>query len=118
MTIFDVIVAMSRCDGQGRTGSHRSGRRLLQALLPVDTAHMLELRPNCECCDRDLDPASLDVLICTYECTWCRDCAENVLHGVCPNCGGELVRRPIRPARLLAVDPPSTERSVRPGCAP
>ena len=67
------------------------------APLPVDTGHVLELRPNCECCDRDLDPASPDVLICTYECTWCRDCAENILHGVCPNCGGELVRRPIRP---------------------
>jgi uncharacterized protein len=64
---------------------------------------VLELRPNCECCDRDLDPASPDVLICTYECTWCRDCADGILHGLCPNCGGELVRRPIRPARLLAV---------------
>jgi uncharacterized protein len=79
---------------------------------------VLELRPNCECCGRDLDPASLDVLICTYECTWCRDCAENVLDGVCPNCGGELVRRPIRPAHLLAVDPPSTKRVVRPDCIP
>ena len=50
-------------------------------------------------------PGIPDVLICTYECTWCRDRAVNVLHGVCPSCGGELVRRPIRPARLLAVDP-------------
>ena len=79
---------------------------------------MLELRPNCECCDRDLDPASTDVFICTYECTWCRHCAENVLHGTCPNCGGELVRRPVRPARLLTVNPPSTKRVVRPGCVP
>ena len=78
---------------------------------------MLELRPNCECCDRDLDPASTDVFICTYECTWCRDCAESVLHGTCPNCGGELVRRPVRPAHLLTVNPPSTKRVVRPGCA-
>jgi uncharacterized protein len=78
---------------------------------------MLELRPNCECCDRDLDPASPDVLICTYECTWCRDCAENVLHGVCPNCGGELVRRPVRPAHLLAVNPPPAQRVIRPGGA-
>ena len=92
--------------------------RQTQTRLPVDTGHVLELLPNCECCDRDLDPASPDVLICTYECTWCRDCAENILHGVCPNCGGELVRRPIRPGRLLAVDPPSTKRVVRPGCAP
>jgi len=78
---------------------------------------VLELRPNCECCDRDLDPASTDVFICTYECTWCRDCAETVLHGTCPNCGGELVRRPVRPAHLLKVNPPSTKRVVRPGCA-
>jgi hypothetical protein len=89
---------------------------LLQAPLPTETGHVLELRPNCECCDRDLDPASPDVLICTYECTWCRDCAQNILHGVCPNCGGELVRRPIRSARLLAADPPSAKRVVRPGC--
>ena len=78
---------------------------------------MLELRPNCELCDRDLPPAA-EARICSYECTFCPDCAENVLRGVCPNCGGELVRRPIRPARLLAVDPPSTKRVVRPGCAP
>jgi hypothetical protein len=106
-----------------RLSARRYGRRygdgrLLQARLPVNTGHVLELRPNCECCDRDLDPASPDVFICSYECTWCRDCAENILHGVCPNCGGELVRRPIRPAHLLAVNPPSTERVVRPGCAP
>jgi len=92
--------------------------RLLQLRVFADTGQVLELRPNCECCDRDLDPASPDVLICTFECTWCRDCAENVLHGVCPNCGGELVRRPIRPARLLVVHPPSGRRVVRPGCAP
>src|ERR1700722_19172093 len=79
---------------------------------------MLELRPNCECCDRDLDPASPDVFICPYGCTWCRDCAQDVLHGTCPNCGGELVRRPVRPARLLKVNPPSTTRVVRPACAP
>src|SRR5580704_19207804 len=105
-----------------RRAGHRDGGQcpngaLLDAALAVDTGHVLELRPNCECCDRDLDAASPDVLICTYECTWCRDCAENVLHGVCPNCGGELVRRPIRPARMLAINPPSAKRVVRPGCA-
>ncbi len=94
------------------------GWRLPAGAAWPDTGLVLELRPNCECCDRDLDPASPDVFICTYECTWCRECAENVLRGVCPNCGGELVRRPVRPARLLAVDPPSTRRVVRPGCAP
>lgn len=77
---------------------------------------MLELRPNCECCNRDLPPESPDALICTYECTWCRDCAEHVLQGTCPNCGGNLERRPIRPAALLVKDPPSTTRVVREHC--
>ena len=77
---------------------------------------MLELRPNCECCDRDLPPESPDALICTYECTWCRDCAENVLYGVCPNCGGNLERRPVRPAAKLLTDPASTKRVLREQC--
>lgn len=59
---------------------------------------MLELRPNCEMCDRDLLPDSTDARICTYECTFCADCVQNVLHNVCPNCGGGFVPRPIRPA--------------------
>ena len=77
---------------------------------------MLELRPSCECCDRDLPPDSPDALICTYECTWCRDCADNVLHGTCPNCGGNLERRPVRPAAKLATHPASTSRVVRAHC--
>jgi uncharacterized protein len=74
---------------------------------------VLELRPNCEWCDRDLPPESPDAMICTYECTWCRDCVETNLHGVCPNCGGNLERRPVRPAALLATHPPSTTRVRR-----
>ena len=74
---------------------------------------MLELRPNCEWCDRDLPPESPDAMICTYECTWCSDCVETNLQGVCPNCGGNLERRPVRPAALLAQDPPSTTRVLR-----
>jgi hypothetical protein len=77
---------------------------------------MLELRPNCECCDQDLPPESPDAMICTYECTWCRDCVENVLHGVCPNCGGNLQPRPIRPAALLDEHPASTRRVLREHC--
>ena len=75
---------------------------------------MLELRPNCECCDRDLAPDSALARICTFECTFCADCAETRLGGVCPNCGGNLVPRPIRPAALLAKYPPSTERVLKP----
>jgi uncharacterized protein len=74
---------------------------------------MLELRPNCENCDRDLPPESPDAMICTYECTWCRDCVDSVLRGVCPNCGGNLERRPIRPDALLGRDPASTTRVLR-----
>jgi hypothetical protein len=78
---------------------------------------MLELRPNCECCDKDLPPAAA-AFICSYECTFCPLCAEHVLHGVCPNCGGNLTPRPIRPAEKLVKDPASTVRKLRPGgCA-
>ncbi|MDE2581985.1 MAG: DUF1272 domain-containing protein [Rhodospirillales bacterium] len=80
---------------------------------------MLELRPNCECCDRDLPPSSTAARICTFECTFCADCADRVLGGVCPNCGGNLVARPIRPAAMLARHPASTRRVVKAGgCAP
>ena len=79
---------------------------------------MLELRPNCECCDRDLPPESADAMICTYECTFCRDCVQNRLAGRCPNCGGNFEPRPIRPATLLVRDPASTVRVFQPaGCA-
>ena len=79
---------------------------------------MLELRPNCECCNRDLPPASREAMICSFECTFCVQCVESVLLGVCPNCGGELVRRPVRPAAKLARNPPSSRRIYKPeGCA-
>lgn len=78
---------------------------------------MLQLRPNCECCDRDLPPQSEDAYICTFECTFCAVCAQGVLRSKCPNCGGELVRRPRRPADKLVKYPASTERVVKPqGC--
>ena len=79
---------------------------------------MLELRPSCECCDKDLPPDATDAMICTFECTFCRDCVDNVLGGRCPNCGGEFVRRPIRPAEKLAAFPASTKRVLKPhpGC--
>ena len=58
---------------------------------------MLELRPNCENCDKDLPPNSNEAMICTYECTFCTSCVENILENVCPNCGGNFEKRPIRP---------------------
>jgi hypothetical protein len=77
---------------------------------------MLELRPNCELCDVDLPPSATDARICSYECTFCAACVEEVLHDVCPNCGGGFERRPVRPARTrrpgtgLDHDPASTAR--------
>ena len=59
---------------------------------------MLSLRPNCELCDKDLPPEAEDARICSYECTFCADCVDQTLQNVCPNCGGVLVPRPIRPA--------------------
>jgi len=58
---------------------------------------MLQVRPNCEYCDKDLAPEASDAMICSYECTFCADCVERHLHNVCPNCGGGFTPRPIRP---------------------
>jgi hypothetical protein len=78
---------------------------------------MLELRPSCECCNKDLPPDSTEARICSFECTFCATCADEVLHGICPNCGGEFVPRPRRPAARLAKHPASTERVHNPaGC--
>jgi hypothetical protein len=75
---------------------------------------MLQLRPNCECCNKDLPPDAGGALICSFECTFCRDCADQRLPGGrCPNCGGELVRRPVRPADRLAKNPASTQRVLK-----
>lgn len=74
---------------------------------------MLELKPNCECCDADLPPESTEARICSFECTFCAECADRRLAGRCPNCGGNLVPRPIRPAALLARHPASLRRVVR-----
>ena len=78
---------------------------------------MLELRPNCECCDKDLPPGAEDAMICTFECTFCRDCADTKLAGRCPNCGGAFQPRPTRPEALLKKYPASTTRVFKPqGC--
>jgi len=79
---------------------------------------MLQLRPNCECCDADLPPDSADARMCSFEYTFCADCATGVLGGRCPNCSGELLVRPRRPAALLGQYPASTERVLKKdGCA-
>ena len=78
---------------------------------------MLALRPNCECCDRDLPPESAEARICTFECTFCANCVDTRLGGACPNCGGTFTARPIRPAALLARFPASIERVTKPHAA-
>jgi hypothetical protein len=81
---------------------------------------MLELRPTCENCNKALPPASLEARICSYECTFCADCAEGTLENVCPNCGGGFVPRPVRPSNnwkgnnFLGADPASTTIRHRP----
>lgn len=79
---------------------------------------MLLLKPGCECCDKNLPPEATDARICSFECTFCADCVERVLAGICPNCGGEFVPRPRRPPAKLAKNPASTQRVFKPaGCA-
>ncbi|QCO67419.1 DUF1272 domain-containing protein [Luteimonas yindakuii] len=78
---------------------------------------MLQLRPNCECCNKDLPPDT-EAMICTFECTFCPECAAGVLANACPNCGGNFSQRPVRPSHLLARYPASTERVLKVGgCA-
>lgn len=80
---------------------------------------MLELRPDCECCGKDLPPDADDAMICSFECTFCRNCVEGKLFNVCPNCGGGFEPRPVRPARehrkgaFLGARPASTVRKCR-----
>ena len=80
----------------------------------------LQLRPNCEYCDKDLPPNSTEARICSYECTFCADCVETKLHNVCPNCGGGFVPRPIRPLRnwksanFLGTNPAAIQVKYRP----
>jgi uncharacterized protein len=78
---------------------------------------MLVLKPGCECCDVDLPFDSVEARICTFECTFCASCAEQKLKNICPNCKGELLRRPRRPAEKIAKNPASTTRVFKPqGC--
>ncbi len=65
---------------------------------------MLELRPTCEHCNRALPPDATEARICSFECTFCADCVDDVLNNVCPNCGGGFEARPIRPRRKLRGD--------------
>ena len=75
---------------------------------------MLEIRLNCENCDKSLPNTSGEAMICTYECTYCKDCVENVLKNVCPNCGGGFEKRPSRPKKQLEKHPPRKDKVLKP----
>ena len=68
---------------------------------------MLQIRPTCENCNKQLPFDSKEAMICTFECTYCKDCVE-LLKEVCPNCGGGFEKRPIRPSHLIKKYPVST----------
>lgn len=75
---------------------------------------MLELRPNCENCGKDLPYNSTEAMICSFECTFCKACAEGVLNNKCPNCGGGFEKRPARPESLIEKYPASVKRVYKP----
>ncbi|KYF48841.1 DUF1272 domain-containing protein [Sorangium sp. So ce854] len=81
---------------------------------------MLQLNPTCEHCNKSLPPSSLEARICSFECTFCATCVDEVLKNVCPNCGGNFCQRPIRPAKqwkgqaYLGARPASTAVKHRP----
>ncbi len=75
---------------------------------------MLEIRLVCENCTKELLTNSSEAMICSFECTFCSDCVENVLHNVCPNCGGGFEKRPVRPKEMLLKHPSSSKRVLKP----
>jgi len=75
---------------------------------------MIEIRMNCENCNTALPPHSKDAMICGFECTFCRSCVEEILHNVCPNCGGGFEKRPVMPKKYLEKHPPSDKAIYKP----
>ncbi|MDX1941479.1 MAG: DUF1272 domain-containing protein [Saprospiraceae bacterium] len=75
---------------------------------------MLEIRPNCENCGKSLTYNAEDAMICSFECTFCQNCVENILYNVCPNCGGGFTPRPVRPKAYLEKYPPSQTKVYKP----
>lgn len=75
---------------------------------------MLEIRLNCENCDKPLPNESEEAMICTYECTFCKECVDTILSNVCPNCGGGFEKRPSRPQAQLLKHPPRKDKVLKP----
>jgi uncharacterized protein len=94
--------SLSRAEGPSRSANTRGA------------SSMLELRPTCEHCNTALPPETTEARICSFECTFCRPCAEDLLGNVCPNCGGNFAPRPIRPPPKLRAHPARAEVKHRP----
>jgi hypothetical protein len=115
MAVHDEKSCLSEIEGYSSFES-RARFAMISLIGKGKTVMALQLRPNCEYCDKDLPPNATEARICSYECTFCADCVENKLGNVCPNCGGGFVVRPIRPARewrpgaCVAKQPPSEKR--------
>lgn len=75
---------------------------------------MIEIRTNCENCNKELAPNSVDAMICAFECTFCKECVDAILQNVCPNCGGGFEKRPILPKEYLPAYPPSKKKIFKP----
>ncbi len=75
---------------------------------------MLEIRPNCEHCGKDLPNTSIEAMICSFECTYCKNCALEVFENVCPSCSGNFVQRPIRPSKMIEKYPASSTETFKP----
>lgn len=75
---------------------------------------MIDIRLSCENCDKSLPPNSTEAMFCAFECTFCQDCVADILHNVCPNCGGGFENRPILPKRYLEKNPPRQDKVYKP----
>ena len=75
---------------------------------------MLDIRPNCEHCNKDLPNTSTEAMICSFECTYCKTCAIEIFENVCPSCSGNFVERPIRPSKMIEKYPASTKKVFKP----
>jgi uncharacterized protein len=117
---IDFLLVMNRQYASGIEGNssfeYSARFEMISVSFEDMTIMALQLRPNCEYCDKDLPPNSTEARICSYECTFCADCVETKIENVCPNCGGGFAPRPIRPAQewrpglSVAKRPPSDKR--------
>ncbi|MBB5203922.1 hypothetical protein HNQ51_001215 [Inhella inkyongensis] len=53
------------------------------------------MKPICERCQVSLPAEQPGAWICSYECSFCSTCCVQMGQR-CPNCGGDLQRRPTR----------------------